>query len=823
MLAQVFQVQAYGFNTHSIPLFAAAALILFMSALTLTHERASRVAMPLFFLALATSVWLAGFGVMYCTTNTAASLFWARAAHIGIVFIPTTALYFAARVVGHETFRPGRSLGFAVMVSMMFAALAFVSPEFVVSIQDRYWGPYPRYGAIGSTFVVFLLVLVGTCIGLFLQSMRNSPPDTSLHRRSKLFLVASCVGSISIIDFMPMYGLDVFPVGRVTMLCLFVITTYVTWRYRLVDLTPAFVGQQITDTMTDALVVMDRDGIVRLTNAAACRLLAREEEEMVGETISKCLGEPLGAHLETLASGDPVRDIESVLRNCDGDEITISLSASVMTDRYGMPVAFVYTLRDISHRKEAEDRIRQLAYYDDLTNLPNRTQSNEQLHHCLEIAASENIPVATLFIDLDRFKRINDTLGHSAGDVLLTQVAERLKHCIRDCDLLTKAHPTGGQSFVARLGGDEFIICLFDIYEQRDIDKVAKRILGSLAEPFQLGQHEVFITASIGVSRFPDDGCDVQSLLKNADTAMYHAKDNGRDSFYFYDSAMSSTALERLSLEADLRKAMDREELYLAYQPQVDQESGITIGAEALLRWNHPVRGNVSPADFIPLAEETGLIAPIGEWVLGEACRQTAEWHARGADHLAIAVNLSERQFRRSNLLNIVAGALSASGLKPEFLDVELTESMIMENASTSIETLEALKLMGIKISVDDFGTGYSSLSYLKRFPIDVLKVDGSFIRDVATNSDDAAITSAIIAMARSLNIDVIAEGVETPAQIKFLMGQGCTKMQGYIFGRPMTAAQLTAQLFDETTETETLDDTATVLSFPAASSAETG
>ncbi|MDH3587939.1 MAG: diguanylate cyclase, partial [Gammaproteobacteria bacterium] len=519
MLGQLIQLESYQFNSHALPLFAAGALILFMSALTLTHERGSRVAVPLFWMALAISLWLAGFGVMYCSQNTYVAIWWAKFAHSGIVFVPTTALYFTARVVGKETFSPGRSLTFSAMVSAMYLALVYISPEFIIGIQQQWWGPYPRYGAIGSTFIVFLLLLITTCIGLFWKSLRNTPKDTSLHRRSKLFLVATCVGAASIVDFLPMYGFDVFPFGRITMLCLFAITTYVTWRYRLVDLTPAFVGQQITDTMTDALIVMDRDGIIRLTNAAACRLLDREEDTLVGTSIASCLGDEFGAHLEPLSEGVPLRDVESVVTGSDGEPTTISLSASVMRDRYRVPVAFVYTLRDISHRKRAEDRIRQLAYFDDLTSLPNRAQSNEQLHHCLEIAAAENIPVATLFIDLDHFKRINDTLGHSAGDVLLTQVAERLRNCVRECDLLATSHPTGAQSFVARLGGDEFIICLFDISTQHDIDKVAKRILSSLAEPFQLGQHEVFITASVGVSRFPDDGCDVQSLLKNADTA----------------------------------------------------------------------------------------------------------------------------------------------------------------------------------------------------------------------------------------------------------------------------------------------------------------
>ncbi|NNF67485.1 MAG: EAL domain-containing protein [Gammaproteobacteria bacterium] len=812
MLGDVFQLALYQVNGYSIPLFAAAALILFMSALTLAYERGSRVASPLFVLALSTSWWLAGFGMMYCSQNLELALWWCKAAHIGIVFLPTTALYFTANVVGRDNFSAGRSLTFAASVSMMFLVLVYISPDFISGIERRWWGPYPFYGPVGSTFVVFLVMLFATCIGLFWTSLRSAPRDTSMHRRSKLFMVAFIVGTTSIIDFLPMYDVDIFPVGRITMLCLFTITTYVTWRYRLVDLTPSFVGQQIAETMTDALIVMDRDEIVRLTNRSACRMLGRSQEEMLGQSLSATLGDNFVAFLETLSSGKPLRDVETCVLDSMGKSKTISLSGSIMRDRYQKPVAFVYTIRDISQRKAAEDRIRQLAYFDVLTDLPNRAQSNEQFEKCLQIAGEKDIPVTALFIDLDRFKRINDTLGHSAGDELLQQVATRLGTCVREYDVLAKNSPDGAENFVARLGGDEFVICLFDVYEIQEIDKINKRILLSMAEPFQLGQHEVFITASIGVSRFPDDGNDVSSLLKNADTAMYHAKNTGRDGASYYDAAMSATAMDRLSLEADLRKALERGEFSLAYQPQVDKRTDSIIGAEALLRWNHPVRGMVPPDDFIPLAEETGLIAPIGEWVLNEACRQTSEWHRAGYDSLMVAVNLSERQFRRDNLLQVVTNALLSSALPPEFLDLELTESMIMQNASSSIETLAAINTMGIKISVDDFGTGYSSLSYLKRFPIDVLKVDQSFVSDIATNVDVAAITSAIIAMARSLHIDVIAEGVETPAQMNHLIEQGCTKMQGYMLGRPMSAVQFRALLDEEPVKAK--DSKSTVVSF---------
>ncbi len=820
MLENVLQIQSYSYNSEALPLLVTAALVLFMSALTVTHERASPVAMPLFLLALSTSVWMLGFGLMYCAQDTPTAHWWARFAHGGIVFIPSSALFFAARVVRSDTFdRLGRALSFSVLVSVMYLVLAFSSPEFVAGIDNRWWGPYPRYGAIGSTFVVFLGILVATCMRLFYNAVRQSPADTAMHRRSKLFLVASCVGAIGFADFLPMFGFDVYPTGHITMLCLFAITTYVTWRYRLVDLTPAFVGQQLTETMTDALIVMDRDGMVRLINSETCRLLGLEEDDIVGRPITDLLDGRLSQHIDSLAGGKAVRDREHVLPAADGGEVTVILNASLMRDRFRNPVAYLYNIRDISHRKAAEDRIRQLAYQDDLTDLPNRVQFNEQLETCLAVAGAEGMAVTTLFLDLDRFKRINDTLGHSAGDELLRQVAERLRHCIRQTDLLGAAHPSGASSFVARLGGDEFIVCLFDLKDKDEAAMVCQRILKTLARPFQLEQYEVFVSASIGVSRFPEDGTDVQSLLKNADTAMYHAKESGRDNFQYYDASMNATAMERLALEADLRKALDRDELSLAYQPQIDQITGEIIGAEALLRWVHPVRGTVSPADFIPLAEETGLITRIGTWVLNEACRQTAAWHRDGLGPITVAVNLSERQFRRQNLLRAVAGALEASGLPPASLDIELTESMLMNKATAAVETLKCLKMMGVKISVDDFGTGYSSLSYLKRFPIDVLKVDESFVRDVAANPDDAAITTAIIAMARSLNIDVIAEGVETPAQMQFLIDHGCTKMQGYMFGRPMPAGQFATLLRNAMTDTgpAASDDTATVLNFSRA------
>jgi diguanylate cyclase (GGDEF)-like protein len=412
------------------------------------------------------------------------------------------------------------------------------------------------------------------------------------------------------------------------------------------------------------------------------------------------------------------------------------------------------------------------------------------------VARRQKKTLALLILDLDRFKQINDTLGHSAGDKLLKEVAERLGKCLRDSDTIARGGPavsTGDT--VARLGGDEFIVCIPDIHRGEDAAKVARRILDSLKAPFLLQEHEVFVAGSIGISLYPHDGENVETLLKNADAAVYHAKDCGRGNFQFYDESMNAKALQRLSLENSLRKALERNEMLLHFQPQVDMETGRIIGIEALVRWRNPELGMVYPGTFIPLAEETGLIQPIGDWVLRTACAQIKAWQKMGHHSLRMAVNLSGRQFRRQELAEDVKEAARAVDLHPRALELEITESILLQDLEENVRTLKNLKAMGLRISLDDFGTGYSSLSYLKRFPIDTLKIDRSFVQDITTNPEDGAITSAIIAMAKGLHIAPMAEGVERPEQRTFLYRQGCRLMQGFLFGKPMPADLLTPLL----------------------------
>ncbi len=425
-------------------------------------------------------------------------------------------------------------------------------------------------------------------------------------------------------------------------------------------------------------------------------------------------------------------------------------------------------------RKQAEERIRHLAHYDELTGLANRSMFSQRLSHALAQARRNGIQLAVLFIDLDRFKKINDTLGHEAGDSVLKEVAERLQGCLRESDT------------VGRLGGDEFVALLEGIPQSMHCAEVAQKILAAVARPFAFDTQEFHLTASIGISTYPADSEDVQSLLKNADVAMYRAKELGKNNFQFYSAQMNIHTLERLALESSLRGALERNEFVLHYQPKIDIRSGRIIGMEALVRWQHPTKGLIPPMQFIPLAEETGLIVPIGEWVLRTACARNKSWQEQGLPPLRIAVNLSARQFAHENLLQDVARVLNETGLDAAFLELEITESMVMHDPEHAIELLNKLKAMGISISIDDFGTGYSSLSYLKRFPIDSVKIDRSFIKDLPLDGDDAAITQAIIAMAHGLKLKVIAEGAETGEQLSFLRAHKCDEMQGYYFSKPL-------------------------------------
>ncbi|MDB5805668.1 MAG: hypothetical protein JWN73_2990 [Betaproteobacteria bacterium] len=492
--------------------------------------------------------------------------------------------------------------------------------------------------------------------------------------------------------------------------------------------------------------------------------------------------------LMRLKSGAIPINMEFRVRGEQGQNYHVHLEAEAECDSAGRAALIVGTAQDITQRKLAEEQIKALANYDNLTGLPNRRLFSERFNAAIEVARLHSGRLAALFVDLDRFKQINDTQGHSAGDSVLCEVAERLNRCVR-----------GGNDeadVVARLGGDEFVVLLTQVAEPQQAHRVAERILVALRKPFNINGHENFISASVGLAHYPEDGLDVDSLLRNADAAMYSVKAQGRNDVRAYRPELNLADRQRWEMERDLHKALEREELELHYQPQVDARTGLIPGVEALMRWNHNGR-TVPPNEFIPIAEENGLIVPFGEWALDASARQASAWLRQGLGPVRVSVNIPGSHFQKPGFVELVRRVLERTGLPGHLLEIEITETMLVQDIATTLVTLKGLQEMNVRMSIDDFGTGYSSLSYLQRFDIDQLKIDRSFVTDIDTDGGNDTITAAIIAMAAALKLEVIAEGVETREQVQLLQRRGCQMMQGYYFSRPLAAAKMTALLVE--------------------------
>ncbi|MEO5337800.1 MAG: EAL domain-containing protein [Magnetospirillum sp. WYHS-4] len=547
-------------------------------------------------------------------------------------------------------------------------------------------------------------------------------------------------------------------------------------------------AHKVIEASLDGIMIVSAAGLIEMVNPAFTTLTGYDSDEVVGQN-PRLLSS--GRHdqefyrilWDTLAQ-DGQWQGEIWNRRKNGEVFPEWLTITAIHGDDGKIQRYAAIFSDITERKKAEERIKNLAYFDVLTGLPNRRLFTDRLAVAMANAHRHEHRMAVMLLDLDMFKRINDTLGHSAGDRVLETVAQRLITAIREGDT------------VARLGGDEFSVLLPEVEQIDDAVRLARRIIEEIKQPLYVDGSEMFVTASIGISLYPDDAMTAEGLLKNADTAMYRAKDLGRNAHQLYSSTMNALSLERLAMETSLRHALARDEFLLAYQVKVNMGSGRLSGVEALIRWHHPELGVVPPSDFIPLAEANGLIGPIGEWVLHTACRQNREWQDLGLPPTRVAVNISARQFLQCDLVATVRDALESSNLDPRWLELEVTESAVMPRVDEAAAMLHELRAMGVHISIDDFGTGYSSLSHLKRLPIDSLKIDKTFVQDMAEDSDDVAIVSAIIAMAQTLRIRVIAEGVENEKQALFLRAQGCDEVQGYLIGRPVSPENLVS-LFD--------------------------
>jgi diguanylate cyclase (GGDEF)-like protein/PAS domain S-box-containing protein len=553
-------------------------------------------------------------------------------------------------------------------------------------------------------------------------------------------------------------------------------------------------AQVTLSSIGEAVLCTDVEGSITFLNVMAETMTGWPCEEAMGRPLADVL-KMLGATtrktmpIPTVIAADRSRTMtlppSFILVRRDGFEMPIEDSVAPIRDREGVLTGAVVVFRDVSAAQAMAAQMTHSAEHDYLTGLPNRMLLMDRVEQAIILARRHATRLAVLFLDLDGFKHINDSLGHPLGDKLLQSVARRLVDCARSSDT------------VSRQGGDEFVVLLSEVQEPEDAVLAASRMLKAVAEAHSIDEHDLHVTTSIGVSIFPEDGADAQTLIQNADTAMYQAKENGRQSYQYFKPEMNSRAVERQSIEESLRRALQRDELSLHYQPKINFKTGAITGAEALLRWNHPTRGMVSPATFIPVAEDCGLIVPIGKWVLRQACTQAQAWAAAGLPPASVAVNVSARQFRDAGFLDGLFAILGQTGLDPRLLELELTESVLMTHAESAEAILKTVRQRGIQIAVDDFGTGYSSLSYLRRFHIDALKIDQSFVGEITAADSDSSIVTAVISMARSLNLRVVAEGVETLAQSTFLRARECDEAQGYYFSRPVPSDRFATLLVD--------------------------
>ncbi|MEO8216400.1 MAG: EAL domain-containing protein [Acidobacteriota bacterium] len=734
------------------------------------HERRP-VARAFLIFTSSIAVWLLSFGLMFASIDQQAALVWAHCGYLGIPLIPAAAFHFVVQLLRKRD-RKHRAIPVLWTISTLLAVLGAGTELVVSGVRQYWWGWYPQLGWLGAVTIVYIAAVIGYVLFMFFNALPDEQSNTQ-HRRIELFAVAHVIGSFALLDSIASFGVPLYPSGVIGVFGYMFFALVIISRYGLADRRTDFSPSQILDTMVDSVIVVDLDGCIRAINQGTTNLFGFRPGELIGKGMGTLIESPMnvGRASDTLIRGGKIRNRAMIWRDSEGALVEVAVSGAALRNDDGAPSGIVYTAIDIRDREQA-DQIQYQAYHDALTGLPNRMELKNQLALEIESATLDRSMVAVLLLDLDGFKLVNETLGHSVGDELLQSVAFRIRASLRENDLL------------ARLGGDEFAV-LIRARRREDVEAIAEKIRVGVARPFSLAQQSLYLTVSIGVALYPEDGIGAESLLKNADNAMYHAKDLGRNNIQFCAPTIAVRSRERLVVEHGLRRAIDRGEFVLHYQPLISLSTRQVAGVEALLRWQHPDRGLISPGVFIAIAEETGLIVPIGQWVVRQAC-QDAHLLQESFEGLRLGINLSARQFREHDLMAAVREILEETEVSPQHVQFEITESVAMRHADITVEILREIKDMGMKIAIDDFGTGYSSLSYLKRFPIDTLKLDQSFVAGIGSDEGDEAIVSAVLAMSRALNLKVVAEGVETGEQLAFLEKHRCDEIQGYLVSRPL-------------------------------------
>ncbi len=766
----------YSYNLYSLLLDLTTAAMMLLGTAVLLHERGARVSVTFFTVALAISVWLFSSARLYQATDPTVALVWAKLMHLGFPFVPVACYQFTATVLGISAER--RSLLRLLWVATAaFVLVAVGSDEVVRGLYAYSWGNYPRYGLRSIPFIAIFAGILCASLYEYIRAYDKTPPG--LHqRRIRWLMVAFGIGYLSLVDFLAAFGLAVYPFGHLTIFLFVLVAFHTIRRYRLADISPSFVANQLVSTMGEPMVVCDADQTIQLVNRAFCDVFGYLEPELLGKPLLDIVPATPAARMQLsmILRHWIVRDEEMLFSTRNNKPIEVSVSISQMHER-GHLVGTVLVARDIRERKRAEAQLLHDAFHDGLTGLPNRALFLDRLTQVFRRQQRrDNSGYAVLFIDLDRFKLVNDSLGHLMGDQLLIGIAHRMEECLRPADT------------IARLGGDEFAVLLEDIESASDATRIAERVQEAMSSPFLLAEQEVFASVSVGISLGMPTHQRPEELLRDADIAMYRAKSLGRARHHIFDPTMHARATEQFQLETDLRRALARQEFRLHYQPIVNLATGSIAGFEALVRWQHPSGRLIPPAQFIPIAEETGLIVPLGSWILQEACRQMSAWH-RSFPHtlpMTISVNLSGKQLTQPDLPEQIADVLRENNLDACYLKLEITESMLIENTEAASEILARLRALGIQLQMDDFGTGYSSLSYLHRFPMDSIKIDRSFISGLDGVSEQAAIVQAIVTLAHALGLSVVAEGVETAAHLQYLKPLACEFGQGYFFSRPL-------------------------------------
>ncbi len=784
-------------NVFSLILIILSVIYGFLGIIVIQRDKRSALNRLFFALNLSLVIWSFTAALFISAPDMATCIFWHKLSLIGIFWYFGILLHFFLEFTQKEKLLKQWWMYIVLYFPSTIFSYKEITTDFFAKAYSRGSNGWIISARIDSMWfwalITYCIIYAGVCV---LLSYRRQKTAISLRERKQagvllILCAASLITGLIIVAFAFILRSDIPDITSIAVAIWSVGIFYAINKYKMMAMTPAFIAENLFQTIIDLVILADPEGFILSVNPETQRLLGYSQNDLKGKTLATLFGsdhKSNNSNISELLNACPVRNMESYIISSNGVDIPVILSVSECKDNYGGRVGFVLASKDVTAYKLAEEKISYLATHDSLTGLPNRLMLSQLLNHSIQTAKRHNRKLAVIFVDIDRFKLINDTMGHEAGDQLLQEIAMRYKQTLREEDV------------VSRQGGDEFVILIEDIQTLSDLELIANNILASTYKPIVLMGEECRVTASIGISLYPRDGKDEQVLMKHADMAMYFAKEEGKNNFQFYSEDIQLQSVGRLAIETNLRLALERNELSLHYQAKVNFKTGIITGVEALLRWQNPILGSVTPTQFIPVAEEAGIIVSIGKWVLRTACSQNVAWQKQGLPSVCMAVNLSLRQLTDANLINDIKAALHDSGMAPNLLELEITESMMMSNPTKMMDVLVGIKSMGVRLAIDDFGTGYSSLAQLKHFPIDTIKIDRSFIRNVPDNAEDKAITHAIIAMGETLGLTVVAEGVETIEQLNYLKDQSCNEMQGFYFSKPIVPEQFADLLRDQAT-----------------------